>query len=171
MTDNSQHQVPGSAAGDGRIVKLTSQEVEDARRLLSLLASSDERTTIEPPARRDTAGLLSKQSLLARAQQVIANRRRRHDIFGAAMFGEPAWDMLLSLYSRDTGERQTLSRLSELAGTTKTTALRSLDYLEKEQLVTREAHPTHRRAAFIHLTNKGRNAVELYLSETIGSGG
>jgi len=109
--------------------------------------------------------------LVAKAKQVIANRRRRKDIFGATMFGEPAWDMLLWLYALEGSARQSLSGLSELSGATKTTALRWIDYLEQEQLVRRQVHPTDRRAAFVHLTEKGTAAVELYLSDTVASAG
>lgn len=158
-------------AGESRVVRLTTQDVDDARRLLSLLASNEERITIEPPTRSGEGVFLNKHSLVSIAKQVIANRRRRHEIFGSAMFGEPAWDMLLLLYALDAGARQTLGRLSDMSGTTKTTALRWMDYLEQEQLVRREAHPTDRRAAFLEITEKGRDAVELYLSETVGSGG
>lgn len=158
-------------AGESRVVKLTTQDVDDARRLLSLLASNAERITIEPPTRSGEGVFLNKHSLLSKAKQVIANRRRRHEIFGSAMFGEPAWDMLLLLYALDAGARQTLGRLSDMSGTTKTTALRWMDYLEQEQLVRREAHPTDRRAAVLEITEKGRDAVALYLFETVGSGG
>ena len=152
------------------MVKLSGRDVEDATRLLSLLTSDDERVTIEPVSRADTP-VLSKAALLKKAQEIIRNRRRRYDIFDKVMFGEPAWDMLLLLYAHDEGTRQTLSRLAELSGTTKTTALRWIDYLEKEHLVTRHAHPTDRRAVFVQITTKGRQAIELYLCDTAGSGG
>lgn len=158
-------------AGEGRVVKLTTQNVADARRLLSLLASVEESITNEPAAAPDHRVSVSEQSLLAKAEQLIASRRRREDIFDRAMFGEPAWDMLLLLYARDASARQTLGQLSDLSGTTKTTALRWIDYLEKKQLVRREAHPTDRRAAFVQLTDEGRDAIELYLSDTVTFGG
>ena len=161
----------GRTAGETRVVKLTSQDVDDARRLLSLLGSPDEMMTIHPAPGSDEAVSVSKQSLLEKAKQLIASRRRRQEIFDRAMFGEPAWDMLLLLYARDASARQTIGQLSDLSGTTKTTALRWIDYLEKEQLVRREAHPTDRRAAFVQLTEKGRGSVELYLSETVAFGG
>ena len=161
----------GRTAGETRVIKLTSQDVDDARRLLSLLASSDEMITIHPAPGSDEAVSVSKQSLLGKAKQLIASRRRREDIFGRTMFGEPAWDMLLLLYARDASARQTIGRLSNLSGTTKSTTLRWIDYLEQEQLVRREAHPTDRRAAFVQLTDKGRDAVELYLSETVAFSG
>lgn len=112
-------------------------------------------------------GQISPGRLRDRAGEILSNRRRRHDIFGKAMFGEPAWDMLLLLYAIEHGERQTIGRLGDLAGASKTTALRWFDYLEAQKLVQRDPHPTDKRAAFVELTDKGRDALELYLSGTL----
>ena len=83
------------------------------------------------------------------------------------MFGEPAWDMLLLLYAQDSGQRQTVNRLIELSEGSKTTALRWIDYLETQRLIERSSHPTDRRMAFVELTEKGRGAIEVYLSGTV----
>lgn len=163
MTDDLADEPPAAV----KIVKLTTRDVGDARRLLSLLASDDERIVIEPPPGRDRSVFPSQKTLLAKALELIGNRRSRQDIFGKAMFGEPPWDMLLHLYVVDTGQRQSVGRLADLAGATRSTALRWIDYLEHQQLVSREAHPTDRRAVFVELTAKGREALELYLSGII----
>ncbi len=80
------------------------------------------------------------------------------------MFGEPAWEMLLLLYA--IGPRETVSRLAELAHASKSTAIRWIDYLECQGLVRREAHPTDKRALLVELTEKGSDAIRMYLSET-----
>ena len=151
-----------------RVIKLSRRDIEDARRLLSLLSDDDSRLIIEPsdsePLPRQTA---ESQVLQRLARDILANRRRRHDIFGKAMFGEPAWEMLLLLYVVESGPRQTISRLADLAGASKSTALRWIDYLDAQRLVRRESHPTDRRAAFVELTEKARGAIELYLSDTL----
>lgn len=167
MTNNADLRVPQRPANDGKVIRLSSRDVEDARRLLSLLATNDERITIEPPTRSPGAVSADKQALLTIAKALIVNRRRRHKLFGKAMFGEPAWDMLLLLYVLDAGGRQTVGGLSDLAGATRTTGLRWIEYLERQQLIWRNEHPTDRRAAFLQLTGKGRDAIELYLSETV----
>lgn len=82
------------------------------------------------------------------------------------MFGEPAWEMLLLLYSLESGPRLTISRLAELAYASKSTAIRWIDYLEAQRLVQREGHPTDKRAIFVELTERARSMIELYLSET-----
>ena len=83
------------------------------------------------------------------------------------MFGEPAWDMLLLLYINESGPRQSISRLADKSGGSRTTALRWIDYLEGQGLIGRANHPNDRRIAFAELTDKGRAAIELYLSETL----
>jgi hypothetical protein len=146
-------------------VKLSGRDIEDARRLLWLIAAAeDQRTLLEPPsqpeAERDT------EQLVAKAREILANRRRRIGIFGKAMFDEFAWEMLLVLYALDADARQTVSRLTDLSGATKTTALRWLSYLETNRLVSRVRHPTDNRTIFVELTAEGRQKIELYLTET-----
>jgi DNA-binding MarR family transcriptional regulator len=97
-------------------------------------------------------------------------RRARIPIFNKSMFGEPAWDMLLELFINvDYGARHSVGRLCDLSGAPPTTALRWLDYLEKEKLVSRQANPTDRRTEFVEITEKGRSAMEQYLSGTLDS--
>lgn len=104
-----------------------------------------------------------------RARGILAERRMRHQVFGKAMFSEHAWEMLLLLYTFEFGPRQSISQLAELTGTSKSTAIRWLDYLEGQCLIRREPHPTDKRAVFAELTEKGRKAIELYLSGTSGT--
>jgi DNA-binding MarR family transcriptional regulator len=89
-------------------------------------------------------------------------------VFGQSMFGEAAWDMLLALYILDiSGQRQTVGSLLHFSGTPMSTAKRWLDYLSAHDLVRREAHPTDRRTAFIGLSDRARERLDLYFSETI----
>ena len=86
------------------------------------------------------------------------------------MFGEAAWDMLLALYILDmSGQRQTVGSLLHFSGTPMSTAKRWLDFLSAHDLVRREAHPTDRRTAFIGLSDRARQKLDLYFSETITS--
>lgn len=147
-------------------VRLSREELEDATRLLSslseaLLGASLERTMT---AANDTP--TDKPSLQRRALRILADRKRRYAMFGKGMFGEPAWEMLLLLYALAPGPRQTITKLGEVVGASKSTALRWIDYLETQRLIRRESHPTDRRAAFIELTEAGVAAIELYLSDT-----
>ena len=105
------------------------------------------------------------ECLLKLARNMLKVRRLRLDLFKKPMFGEPAWDMLLTLYVNSAhGTRQSVGRLSATSGSPSTTALRWLDYLEREQLVRREPNPTDRRSDFVELTPKGICALEQYLT-------
>lgn len=146
----------------GKIVELTERDVQDARRLLSLLSS-------EVPLaanREDHKPATRHYSLARKANAILVERRRRAEAFGTGMFGEPAWDILLLLYVVDSGPRQTIGALSKLAGVTKSTGLRWLEYLEGRQFVRRQSHPTDKRSAFVELTAEGRASLEAFLSET-----
>lgn len=141
---------------DGSGIELSSRDREDAARLLSLLLGEG---GVEEQ-RRD-------MSLVQLAETIIEARRRRAEIFNPAMFGEPAWELLLTLFVMDReGPRLTIGRLAQIAGTKLTTALRWLEYLEDQAFVRREQHPNDARTAFIELTDKAREALHLYLSGT-----
>jgi hypothetical protein len=105
--------------------------------------------------------------LVERARQEVNNRRRRARIFPGAMFGEPAWDMLLILYLEHERLRVTVSQLTRESGAAPTTALRWIDYLESQQLIRRVAHPTDGRIANLELTDKAVQSLETFLSEAL----
>ena len=102
---------------------------------------------------------------LSKAKSVLNRRRLRSRFFNRAIFGEPAWEILLVLYISDvSGGRQTIGKLADWIDTPLTTALRWIAYLEKERLVERQAHPQDKRVVFLRLLDKGRNSMEAYLS-------
>jgi len=110
----------------------------------------------------DRAG---KRHLLERAKQLFEERRLRLRIFGRAMFGEPAWDILLSLYiCADQGGHQTLSSLSRFTGAPPTTVQRWLDYLETRGWVERDKFSTDRRLTHVEMTQAGIDTLEAYLT-------
>jgi len=112
-----------------------------------------------------------ERGLAERARREINNRRRRTRIFSGAMFGEPAWDMLLILFVEQGRSRMTVSKLGKESGAAATTALRWLDYLDAQQLIRRIAHPTDGRAVFVELTDKAVQLLEMFLSETLRAEG
>lgn len=138
-------------------VELSERDRDDAARLLSLLLGDG---AVEK--RRREIGLLEL------ANAILNDRRRRSEIFNPSMFGEPAWEMLLTLFVMDReGPRLTIGALATRSGAKLTTALRWLEYLEDQNLVRREPHPNDSRTAFVRLTDKARDALELYLSGTL----
>jgi len=142
-----------------RTVSLSEQDVDVLRRVLR----SIDRGAVKPAQPSSPEDC---EYLLRRAEQIYQSRRTRERLFGRAMFGEAAWEMLLLLYITERGPRQTVTRLVEASGFSKSTALRWLEYLEERRWVRREPHATDKRAAFVALSDQGRELIELYLSET-----
>lgn len=146
-------------------VTLSGRDLDDARRLFALLAKSTDLRAVNDVTSVPIGRVAKEQPLAGIARQILEARQRRTRLFGRAMFGEPAWEMLLLLYVAESGTRRTVTRLAQLSGASKGTALRWLDYLLHQNLVRREPHPTDRRAAFVELTDKGRAALDRYLAE------
>jgi len=42
-----------------------------------------------------------------------------------------------------------------------------MDYLENQQLISREKHPADARASIVRITDKAQQALEAYLLETL----
>ena len=152
-------------------VTLSGRDLEEARRLLALFSEEEEEEdqgTASELARLAFSRRPTRQEQLAlRAREILALRQKRAELFGPSMFGEPAWEMLLHLYSMAGAARQSMSRLAQLSGTSKATALRWIDYLLDRGLISRQPHPTDLRTAFVELTDKGREKLEAYLADTI----
>lgn len=142
---------------DSRRITLSARDIRDAVRLFGRLAEYQE----------GEDG--SRDLLVSRARRHLADRRKRIGLFGNSMFGEPAWDMLLVLYTEEGGQRQTVGTLANASGHAPTTAIRWLDYLEGQGFVRREAHPVDRRSSFVELTDKAFRALDAYFSGTVAT--
>src|SRR5215217_5795029 len=147
-----------------RDITLSPRDIRDAIRLLRrLLEAEDEPLQFEPTGRP----IADRQTLIKRARRAIAERNKRIEVFGKAMFREPAWDMLLILYVEQNRRRLTIGRLADAAGASATTALRWLEYLESQGMIRRYANPTDRRSFFVGIADRGLQALDLYFSEIL----
>ena len=144
---------------DVRLVPFSRRDLNDAQRLIGLLTDAAQQKDHKP----------SHEQLLGRAREIFTHRRKRLEIFGKDMFGEPAFEMLLLLYMAQRANRYTVGQLGQLSGASKSTASRWIDYLEREQLIERQPHPTDLRLSFVKLSDKGAERTELYLTETLAS--
>jgi len=151
---------------DSRSVQFSTRDVEDASRLLSIIAGGKPEPQAMPPPALANLSQAGEDRLKACARRLYEERQRRIRHFGSQMFGEPAWEILLILYLEDGGERQSQARLVELSGASRSTGQRWVDHLVRKGLARREEHPTDKRRNFISLSDKGRDLLELYLSET-----
>jgi DNA-binding MarR family transcriptional regulator len=152
-----------------RTIVLSRKDLAAARRLLARILGEEGKPALELSTR--IVDDQTRAALIERAREELGNRRRRAAQFGSSMFGEAAWDMLLALYVLDvSGQRQTVGSVMRFAGTPTSTAKRWLDYLAAHDLVRREEHPTDRRTAFVSLTPKAREMLDMYYSETVSTG-
>jgi DNA-binding MarR family transcriptional regulator len=149
---------------EGRVF-LSEEDAQAAARLMRLLADA----VGYAPKSEDSLGRPNDDELGSRAQYIIHSRRIRSRHFQRSMFGEPAWDVLLLVYAGDvSGDRQTPTKLARWTGIPLSTVSRWIEYLEHQQLVERQPHPTDKRIVFVRLLPKGRQAMSNYLTEVGG---
>lgn len=136
------------------------------RRLNHVREETEGAANARPEKHHQTGVAAQREILRGYAGQIRRSRKMRHKSFDRNLFGEPAWDILLTLYTID-GDRRRLSTrdLSKQADLALTTALRWLDYLEAQGLITRKPNPFDRRVVYVELSDKGRAAIDHYLIE------
>jgi hypothetical protein len=98
-------------------------------------------------------------------RQVIAGRQARAKFFDPALFGDPAWDMLLDLTAaHGEGTQVSVTSLCIAAGVPATTALRWLTQMVETGIFQRVPDPADRRRAFIALSDKAIAAMSGYFA-------
>ncbi|MFN3553523.1 MAG: MarR family transcriptional regulator [Novosphingobium meiothermophilum] len=101
------------------------------------------------------------------ARATYRDRRKRGEIFNdPALFGEPAWDILLDLFIA-AKERKRLPVTSACIGAAvpATTALRWLTVLEDKGLIVRENDNADARRVFVRLSSEGYEKMVTYFSD------
>ncbi len=98
-------------------------------------------------------------------RQIIANRQARARFFDPALFGDPAWDMLLDLTAaKGEGAQVSVTSLCIAAGVPATTALRWLTQMVENGLFLRVPDAVDKRRAFIALSDKAIGAMAGYFA-------
>lgn len=106
-------------------------------------------------------------SILARKEHHA--RRLREEFIPTGQFGEPAWDLLLDLFAHTiTGKSIHKSSAQIAAHCPPTTALRYIDHLENEGLITHEKSENDARVVLLRLTDAGIVSVGSYLMNVGG---
>ena len=102
----------------------------------------------------------------ASARDIDNIRRRRAErdaIFGREIFSDPAWDILLALYSAHLSQcRETIGSVTIASGVSPTTALRWFGKLEEIGLVYLNADHLDGRRRFAELSEAGLKAMNEY---------
>ena len=108
---------------------------------------------------------------LAVARQAYRDRRRREEIFGGDLFGEPAWDILLDLFiAAKEAKRISITSACIGAAAPSTTALRWLNILEREGLIEREGDSNDLRRSYVRLTAVGyARMIEFFGEGSMGA--
>jgi DNA-binding MarR family transcriptional regulator len=132
------------------------RELELIRRRLGSLADGDEREGVGPvsliPAGSDE---FQKRHLLSQvAANIYALRRRRNRHLPDSLVGEPAWDLLLSLFM-EPSKSLTVGDACLAADVPATTGLRWIALLEQDGYLQRSKVELDRRRVTLNLTRKG----------------
>ena len=125
-------------------------------------SSYDYRSAASTPV---TDQMKEREQARAWADRLYAERRRRDSLFPDGLFGEPAWDLLLAMFTaREKGHAMILCRAYKAAGVSDTTGRRLLDRMEEEGLITRRRAPRSRKMRIVELTDKAVERLIDYLA-------
>jgi len=108
------------------------------------------------------------------AKSLYRVRRARTHTFGAhaALFGEPAWDILLNLYiAHSSGRAISRTKASKSGDVPQTTGLRILTMLAERGLVTRIDDPGDRRRSFVGLSDAAITLMETCMMAFLDAAG
>lgn len=108
-----------------------------------------------------------KQHALTIACRMYAARREREKVFGHALFGEPAWDIMLDIYIQQSqGKRVPISSACIGAAVPSTTGLRWLSVLQRKGLIRRVSDERDGRRSFVELETSAVASLEALLLQT-----
>ena len=105
------------------------------------------------------------ETLRQAAQKILAVRKLRSSYLPREILGEPAWEILLRLYTARDEADHSAQQLEANSGAPASTTRRWLRYLEQEGLITRGAGD-HRARDQVELTEKARHALDVVLQES-----
>jgi hypothetical protein len=117
-------------------------------------------TLIEPSA-------LQKSEIFSeRLKQLIELRRAREKLFGADLFADPAWDMMLDLcLAAELGISVSVSSLCIASASPSTTALRWIKLMEERGMIVRNDDRRDRRRVFVSLQSDVRQRLRTLLDD------
>ncbi|MBX7497003.1 hypothetical protein K3172_14165 [Qipengyuania sp. 6B39] len=92
---------------------------------------------------------------LAIARREIARRAARNRVMPVELLGEPVWDMLVDLLVNELeGKEIGVTSLCQASGAPMSTALRYVDLLAAEGLISRRPDPADGRRSLVSLTSR-----------------
>ncbi|WP_340314004.1 winged helix DNA-binding protein [Rhizorhabdus argentea] len=152
-------------AAEPRVSGFRDEEDAQIGRVLSSLAAEVASAGSAPPQGVDNDEISGAGAI----REMIRARRLRDDLFGAGLFADPAWDILLDLSAaKIEGRSVAVSSLCIAAAVPATTALRWIKQLTEAGLLRRAADPVDGRRVFIELTDAAATAMMSYFAATSG---
>lgn len=102
---------------------------------------------------------------LAIANWWLKARRLREEMFGPDLFADPAWDILLDLYTAGArGESVQISSLAIAARVPHSNAIRWAGIMTRAGILVREKDPGDARRVYVSLSISATELMELYLA-------
>lgn len=152
--------------GEASRLQRLNQEVARIAEILARLTRDDADAAIEDRRRSYDAGPATDPGVDAQeVRRAIRTRRARDQFFGAGLFEDPAWDMLLDLYAAEIEHSQvSVSSLCIAAAVAPTTALRWISKMTEAGLFVRKPDPQDRRRAFMALSPQASEAMRRYMA-------
>lgn len=148
-----------SGFGPGQTAAQLLSQMDNARQSVELPAR--DLTHAAPPVLAADFG-----DRRVRVRKILKLRSKRQSIFGAKLFAEPAWDILLQLYESHLSERrESVSAISCASQVPLTTALRWLNLLERGDWIVRRADPLDGRRVFVSISPKGAIAMDRFFAQ------
>ena len=111
-----------------------------------------------------------RAGLLMSARRLLRERRSRERMLDGVEFGEPAWDILLTLYiAYHEGKLVSITSLCVAASVPATTALRWISTMEARGQLRRHRDPIHKRRMYMSLSDDALAAMDRYLTALAAS--
>lgn len=144
-----------------------STAADSLNEILQRISMNNENTTFNYDkyysSKKGAVDLTSKENVdfPALSKSLYKMRRSRDRHISCDIFGEPAWDILLDLYTQQSaGKRVSVSSACIGAAVPPTTALRWLSALEQQDLIVRATDNVDKRRAYIDLSPLGKSKIE-----------
>ncbi|WP_205481574.1 hypothetical protein [Sphingomonas arenae] len=144
-----------------RLRQLVTEQIEHLRWELDQLKKELARVDASVPGARQPDLSCEMQKTV---DDILAFRRERRKVFGAELFGEPAWDLLLSLYQAELQQcRVSKTKICNFSGVPGTTTLRWLCALQEKGWVEVTNDHLDGRRSWVALTKRASAAMRLLL--------
>lgn len=112
--------------------------------------------------------LISDRLRYALAETICEQNRVRNEIIPNAMFGEPIWDMMLTVYTSDHFDRPTtIFNLSETCGIPLSVATRCISYLLDQEAIFENTSGSNKDIMPYLVTDGTKAAIGCWLDNCI----